>query len=72
MDILISVVLPLSLAFIMFSLGLGLTFADFGRVLTKPLSFGVGAVNQILIIPMIAFMVIMIWTPRLTANSRGI
>ena len=61
MDILISVVLPLSLAFIMFSLGLGLTFADFGRVLEKPLSFGVGAVNQVLLIPVMALIVIMIF-----------
>ena len=31
-NVLIDVVLPLSLAFIMFSLGLGLTIADFQRV----------------------------------------
>ena len=32
MDVLISVVLPLGLAFIMFTLGVGLTPADFARV----------------------------------------
>ena len=39
---LLEVVLPLSLAFIMFSLGLGLTFADFGRVLSMPVPVLVG------------------------------
>jgi len=61
MDILINVVLPLSLAFIMFSLGLGLTFADFTRVLRQPLSFGVGAVNQVLLLPIVAFIVIFLF-----------
>ena len=36
MGILLSVFLPLSLAFIMFSLGLGLTVADFARVIAQP------------------------------------
>ncbi len=61
MDILVSVVLPLSLAFIMFSLGLGLTFADFGRVAQKPLAFSVGALNQVLFIPIVAFAIILIF-----------
>ena len=36
MDILLKVFLPLSLAFIMFSLGLGLTVGDFSRVFKMP------------------------------------
>ena len=61
MDILINVVLPLSLAIIMFSLGLGLTFADFTRVLTRPKAFALGAVAQIAVLPLAAFVVIQIF-----------
>ncbi len=55
MDIILTVFLPLSLAFIMFSLGLGLTVADFTRVALHPLPFAVGAVSQVIILPLIAF-----------------
>ncbi|MEP6018078.1 MAG: bile acid:sodium symporter family protein [Paracoccaceae bacterium] len=61
MDILINVVLPLSLAIIMFSLGLGLTFADFTRVLTRPKAFTLGAVAQIAVLPLAAFIVIQVF-----------
>ncbi|MEL6505749.1 MAG: bile acid:sodium symporter family protein [Pseudomonadota bacterium] len=57
MDFLIKVVLPLGLAFIMFSLGLGLTVADFKRVLTRPKAFLVGAVCQIIVVPAIAYVI---------------
>ncbi|WP_342078736.1 bile acid:sodium symporter family protein [Yoonia sp. SS1-5] len=57
MDILVSVVLPLGLAFIMFSLGVGLTPADFLRVGQRPLAFTVGALNQIILLPAVAYMV---------------
>ena len=43
MDILINVVLPISLAIIMLSLGIGLTTADFARVLGRPKAFAIGA-----------------------------
>ena len=36
MGIITDVILPIALAFIMFSLGLGLTVADFTRVLRRP------------------------------------
>ena len=61
MDILIKVVLPLGLAFIMFSLGLGLTFADFARVVKRPYAFLIGGLNQVILLPLIAFVVIMIF-----------
>ncbi len=54
MGILLTLFLPLSLAIIMFSLGLGLTIADFKRVLTEPKAFTVGALSQVLILPVIA------------------
>lgn len=57
MGILLTLFLPLSLAIIMFSLGLGLTIADFKRVLSEPKAFTVGALSQVLILPVIALAV---------------
>ncbi|MEM8750943.1 MAG: bile acid:sodium symporter family protein [Pseudomonadota bacterium] len=59
MGILVSVVLPLGLAFIMFSLGLGLTLDDFRRVLVRPVAFLAGAVSQLVIVPLVAFAVVL-------------
>ena len=58
MDILVKVVLPLGLAFIMFSLGLGLKGADFYRVIQRPTSFFIGAFNQMILLPIVAFVII--------------
>ncbi|MEQ3709422.1 MAG: bile acid:sodium symporter family protein [Tateyamaria sp.] len=55
MDILINVVLPLSLAIIMLSLGIGLTVSDFARVLRAPKAFGVGATAQVILLPLAAY-----------------
>lgn len=55
MDVLITVFLPLALAIIMFSLGLGLTAADFVRVVREPTAFGVGAASQLVLIPIVAY-----------------
>jgi len=61
MNIVTDVILPLALAFIMFALGLGLTGADFLRVLKQPRDFFVGAFSQIIILPIIAFILVIIW-----------
>ena len=61
MGIITDVFLPLALAFIMFALGLGLTGADFLRVLKQPKDFLVGATSQIILLPIIAFILIKIW-----------
>ena len=53
----IDILLPLSLVFIMFTLGMGLTSADFKRVVREPKAFGVGMLNQIVILPSIAFFI---------------
>ena len=63
MGILVSVVLPLALAFIMFSLGLSLTLDDFRRVLVRPLAFFTGAVSQILVVPFIALVLVVLFAP---------
>lgn len=51
----VQVLLPLILAFIMFSLGLGLRIADFARVLQFPKAFATGIINQLVLLPLIAF-----------------
>ena len=53
--------LRLSLAFIMFALGLGLTGADFLRVLKQPKDFFVGAICQVILLPVIALILLTIW-----------
>ncbi|MCL6283191.1 bile acid:sodium symporter family protein [Ruegeria sp. 2012CJ41-6] len=55
MDFLINVGLPLSLAIIMLSLGIGLEIADFRRVLTRKYAFAIGAVSQVILLPLTAF-----------------
>ena len=61
MNIVTDVILPLALAFIMFVLGLGLTGADFLRVIKLPRDFFVGAFSQIILLPIIAFILVKIW-----------
>lgn len=53
--------LPLALAFIMFSLGLGLRFGDFGRVLRLPKPTLTGIVAQIVLLPVVAYGLIALW-----------
>jgi len=55
------VVLPLALAFIMLALGLGLTFDDFVRVARRPRDFAVGALSQIIVLPVVAFVLASVW-----------
>jgi len=61
MNIVTDIILPLALAFIMFVLGLGLTGGDFLRVIKQPRDFFVGAVSQIILLPVIAFILVKIW-----------
>lgn len=61
MDVLVNVVLPLALAFIMFSLGLGLSPQDFARVVRRPVAFGIGAVNQVILLPLVVFAVVIVF-----------
>ena len=61
MNIVTDVILPLALAFIMFVLGLGLTGSDFLRVIKQPRDFFVGAFSQIILLPIIAFVLVKVW-----------
>jgi len=51
----IDVFLPLSLVFIMFTLGLGLTLDDFINLIHRPKAFFVGIMNQMILLPIVAF-----------------
>ena len=55
---LLTVFLPLSLAVIMFTLGLGLTLADFKRVVVQPKAFTIGVIGQVILLPVVAFALI--------------
>ena len=61
MGIVTDIFLPLALAFIMFALGLGLTGSDFLRVLKQPKDFFVGTVSQVILLPIIAFVLVKLW-----------
>ena len=51
---------PACLAIIMFGLGLGLTTSDFTRLLKTPRDFFVGFLSQVILLPVIAFGLILI------------
>ena len=54
----IDIFLPLSLIFIMFALGLGLTLNDFINLIHTPKAFFVGIMNQMFLLPLVAFIII--------------
>ncbi len=62
MNIITNVILPLALAFIMFSLGLGLTVKDFTRVAQQPKDFVVGLLSQVILLPVVAFILVSIFS----------
>ncbi len=49
---------PLALAIIMLTLGLGLTINDFTRVIKQPKDFLVGLICQLILLPIVAFLLI--------------
>jgi BASS family bile acid:Na+ symporter len=51
---------PVCLAIIMFGLGLGLTTSDFLRIIKRPRDFIVGFLSQVILLPIIAFGLILI------------
>ena len=54
-------ILPIALAFIMLTLGLGLTTQDFLRVAKQPKDFFIGILSQVFLLPIVAFVIIKIW-----------
>lgn len=61
MGLVTEIVLPVALAFIMFALGLGLTFDDFARVARRPRDFVIGALSQVVLLPAVAFLLVSVW-----------
>lgn len=51
---------PLALAFIMLGLGLGLSVKDFTRVIKTPKDFLIGIVCQLILLPIVAYIIIII------------
>ena len=64
MGLITDVILPLALAFIMFSLGL--TFSDFKQVFIQPKNFIVGMLSQVVILPIVGFGLILLWGDNLS------
>jgi len=58
-EIISSVFLPASLAFIMFSLGLGLTPADFRRIVAQPRALLVGVCCHFVLLPLVCYLMVM-------------
>ncbi len=52
---------PIALALIMLTLGLGLTIKDFTRVIKQPKDFIVGLICQLILLPIVAFIVIKVF-----------
>ena len=57
----IDIFLPASLIFIMLTLGLGLELSDFTNLVRKPRSFFVGSTNQILLLPLVTYIIILVF-----------
>lgn len=55
--------LPLALAYIMFTLGTGLKPSDFKVIVQQPKAFFVGLVNQVLFVPLVALAVVILMSP---------
>ena len=56
----IDILLPASLVFIMFTLGIGLTLSDFTILFKYPKAFFVGIFNQMIVLPIVALAIILI------------
>jgi len=55
----IDIFLPLSLIFIMFTLGIGLTIQNFRDIIEQPKALIIGLVNQMILLPLITFIIIL-------------
>ena len=56
----IDIFLPLSLIFIMFTLGIGLTIQNFKNVINQPKSLVLGLANQMIFLPITTFIILLI------------
>ena len=56
----VTTIAPIALALIMMGLGMGLTINDFKRVITNPKDFTVGIICQLILLPIIAYIIVLI------------
>ena len=61
MNFVTDVILPLALAFIMFTLGLGLSISDFLNVFKKPKNFLIGLISQLIFLPIVGLILVIVW-----------
>ncbi len=61
MNFVTDVILPLALAFIMFTLGLGLSISDFSNVFKKPRNFLIGLISQLIFLPVVGLILVIVW-----------
>ena len=59
----VTTIAPIALALIMLALGLGLSVDDFSRVLRQPKDFLIGLLCQLILLPIIAFILVKIYNP---------
>ena len=55
--------LPLALAYIMFTLGAGLKLSDFKVIAKYPKAFFVGLINQVVLVPLVALAIVLVTAP---------
>ncbi|WLP94082.1 bile acid:sodium symporter family protein [Psychrobacter sp. M13] len=55
--------LPLALAYIMFTLGTGLKGSDFKVISAYPKAFFIGLFNQVILVPVVALVVVLVMSP---------
>lgn len=60
---LLVILLPLALAYIMFTLGTGLKPSDFKIITKHPKAFFVGLVNQVIFVPLVALAIVLLMSP---------
>ena len=65
-QVLANVILPIALGIMMWVMGLALTVDDFRRVGRQPQAIGLGITLQMLLLPALAWLVILVWQPPLT------
>ncbi len=61
-SVLTELFLPFSLAVIMFGMGLSLRVEDFKRILIYPKAVGIGLLNQLVILPILAFGIVKVFS----------
>ena len=61
----VTTIAPIALALIMLGLGLGLSFDNFSRIAKQPKDFLVGLLCQLILLPIIAFILVKIYNPPL-------